>query len=88
MRSASRSCHAGVQFFQASATTLPMVIVLLKKENRCFRFVSKQNKKKVKKKKIGIHFIISFQYFINILVITVKAGWVFPLFSLLFMKVH
>lgn len=79
MRSASISCHAGVQFFQASATTLPMVIVLLKKENRCFRFVSKQNKKS-KKKKIGIHFIISFQYFINILVITVKAGWVFLFF--------
>lgn len=32
---------------------------------------------------LEIHFIISFQYFMNILVITVKAGWVF-----LFMKVH
>lgn len=28
---------------------------------------------------LEIHFIISFQYFMNILVITVKAGWVFYL---------
>ena len=47
-------------------------------KNRCFRFVSK--KRKEKRKKIGIHFIISFQYSINILVITVKAGWVFFFF--------
>lgn len=33
-----------VQLFQASATTLPMVIVLLKKKNRCFRFVSKKSR--------------------------------------------
>lgn len=44
------------------------------RENRCLRFVSDLKKEK---KSFGIHFIISFQYFINILVITVKAGWVF-----------
>lgn len=34
-----------------------------------------QNKSRISY--FGIHFIISFQYFMNILVITVKAGWVF-----------
>lgn len=43
----------------------------------------KKSKKKLaafalyQKVAFGIHFIISFQYFINILVITVKAGCVF-----------
>lgn len=60
--------------FQASATNLPMVIVLLK--TAAFALYQKVA--------FEIHFIISFQYFINILVITVKAGWVF----FLFMKVH
>lgn len=34
-----------------------------------------------KKNAFGIHFIISFQYFINILVITVKAGWAFFIYE-------
>lgn len=57
--------------FQASATTLPMVIVLLK--TAAFALYKKKDA-------FGIHFIIYFQYFINILVITVKAGWVFFFF--------
>lgn len=56
--------------FQASATNLPMVIVLLK--TAAFALYQKVA--------FEIHFIISFQYFINILVITVKAGWVFFFF--------
>lgn len=48
-----------------------MVIVLLK--TAAFALYKKKDA-------FGIHFIIYFQYFINILVITVKAGWVFFFF--------
>lgn len=68
MRFSSRSCHAGVQVFRPVRPLCQVVIVLLK--TAAFALYQKR-------KKIGIHFIISFQYSINILVITVKAGWVF-----------
>lgn len=34
--------HAGVQLFQASATTLPVVIVLLKEKNAAFALYQKK----------------------------------------------
>ena len=66
--------HAGVQLFRPVADHFANGRCVIKRE--------KEKKKQLlslciqKEKKIGIHFIISFQYFINILVITVKAGWV------------
>lgn len=65
---------AGVQLVRPVATFGHCVI---KRETAAFALYQK-------KVAFGNHFIISFQYFINILVITVKAGWVF----ILFMKVH
>lgn len=53
-----------------------MVIVLLKKKNAAFALYQKEKSCIWK-----IHFIISFQYFINILVITVKADWAFVIYE-------
>lgn len=79
------SSHAGVQLFQASVTRFCFFFLLFFWVNALYykktaASAMYQNKSRISY--FGFHFIISFQYFMDILVITVKAGWVFFKFYL------